>query len=151
MPGSILPGEESLPGVFPLPSTHGRPPPANAWPCCGKKIPPFSRSACIKPPHFTLVFHRREFPVSKGLPANTNTKFLFVWAEGRGGRICIAMDGKWPVRGYGSLLQWLSAWLAARDHKKSCLQPAWSFPSQIEGRSWIFCFPHKARAILPIG
>lgn len=51
---------------------------------CGKKTPRFSRSSCTKPPHFTLLFHRQEFPVSKGLPANTNTKFLFVWAEGRG-------------------------------------------------------------------
>lgn len=141
MPGSILPGEESLPGVFPLPSTHGRPPPpppANAWPCCGKKIPPFSRSACIKPPHFTLVFHRREFPVSKGLPANTNTKFLFVWAEGRegGGE---EFASRWTESGRlgdtAACCSGLSAWPAARDHKKSCLQPAWSFPSQIEGRS----------------
>lgn len=45
--------------------------------------------------------------MSKGPPANTNTKFLFVWAEGRG-RVCIAMDRKWPVRGFCSFSQCLS-------------------------------------------
>lgn len=75
----------------------------------------------------------REFPVSKGLPSNTNTKFLFVWAEGRGESLHragrnVAGPGILQLAAAEGLL---SAQLAARDQEKSCSQPDWSFPLQI--------------------